>query len=226
MNILVLSDIHGRYDSINKIIEAARSDGIKLDVIVVSGDITHFGGLKEAIRILRSLEILAAEKILFIPGNCDNPDLNSFGDEGPLSNIHKRVFRFRDYWFMGLGGSSPTPFNTLFELSDDEIGTALASMERKVGSGSEVISVTHDPPNGTNLDLNRRGVHVGSRVIMDFILRFKPLLHISGHIHEGRGQDRVGGTVLVNPGSASLGYYAIIKASAGIVMVDLKKTGY
>ena len=35
----------------------------------------------------------------------------------------------------------------------------------------------------------------------DFILEHKPLAVICGHIHEGRGVEKIGETTVINPGS-------------------------
>ena len=42
----------------------------------------------------------------------------------------------------------------------------------------------------------------GSTAVREFIRRHQPMLSLHGHIHEGRGQCKIGRTVCVNPGSA------------------------
>ncbi len=44
-------------------------------------------------------------------------------------------------------------------------------------------------------------MHAGCKAVLDAIRQHQPLLGIHGHIHEGRGNIRVGQTVCVNPGS-------------------------
>jgi Icc-related predicted phosphoesterase len=68
-----------------------------------------------------------------------------------------------------------------------------------------VILVTHSPPRDTACDVVQSGAHVGSRAIRTFIERHQPPVLLSGHIHEaprvsGSHRDRVGRTVVVNPG--------------------------
>jgi Icc-related predicted phosphoesterase len=67
------------------------------------------------------------------------------------------------------------------------------------------IYIMHSPPFGTQLDLVQGGESAGSRSIRTFIEGNQPLLTLHGHIHEsprlsGTYFDRIGGTLLINPG--------------------------
>ena len=67
------------------------------------------------------------------------------------------------------------------------------------------IYLMHSPPFGTRLDLIQGGKPAGSRSIRGFIERNQPLLTLHGHIHEspeisGAYMDRLGETVMINPG--------------------------
>jgi Icc-related predicted phosphoesterase len=44
-------------------------------------------------------------------------------------------------------------------------------------------------------------MHAGSTTLSKVIDRCQPLLGLHGHIHEGRGQIKIGKTICVNPGS-------------------------
>ena len=44
-------------------------------------------------------------------------------------------------------------------------------------------------------------MHAGSTTVLKTIERCQPLLGLHGHIHEGRGNIKIGRTVCVNPGS-------------------------
>ncbi len=102
-----------------------------------------------------------------------------------------------------MGGSSPTPFHTPFELSEEEISAALKPL---MVEGA--ILVTHSPPRGHVDELPWSG-HTGSRAIKALVDKFAPRLVLCGHIHEARGVER-GSTTFVNPGPAFRGYSAII----------------
>jgi Icc-related predicted phosphoesterase len=44
-------------------------------------------------------------------------------------------------------------------------------------------------------------MNAGSSAVLDAIKEHQPMLGIHGHIHEGRGNIKIGKTVCVNPGS-------------------------
>ena len=67
------------------------------------------------------------------------------------------------------------------------------------------VYALHTPPYETNCDKMNGGAHVGSRAFRRFLEQHQPPLSLSGHIHEaprvsGHYRDRVGKTVVVNPG--------------------------
>jgi Icc-related predicted phosphoesterase len=59
------------------------------------------------------------------------------------------------------------------------------------------ILVVHEPPLGT-LDLIPSGRHLGSRHVLDLMVRMRPRVLACGHVHESPGIERVGDTVVVN----------------------------
>jgi Icc-related predicted phosphoesterase len=44
-------------------------------------------------------------------------------------------------------------------------------------------------------------IHVGSTAIRKLIEKYQPLLGMHGHIHESYAEDKIGSTVVLNPGS-------------------------
>jgi Icc-related predicted phosphoesterase len=60
--------------------------------------------------------------------------------------------------------------------------------------------VSHTPPLKTTTDRIGSGVHVGSRAVRAFIEEYQPVFCLCGHIHEARSQDRIGNTLVINPG--------------------------
>jgi len=72
------------------------------------------------------------------------------------------------------------------------------------------IFITHNIPYNTKLDVVKDkksyayGKHLGSTVARQFCTRKKPLLCVGGHVHEGRGRDKIGKTVVVNPGMGNV----------------------
>ena len=63
---------------------------------------------------------------------------------------------------------------------------------------------------------------MGNLAVRRYIEERQPLLSIHGHIHEDRGVDLLGDTVLVNPGPLKEGYYAVAELDR-TVKVELKR---
>ena len=63
------------------------------------------------------------------------------------------------------------------------------------------ILISHNPPKGQVVDAVNPQLHAGSQMFTDFIIEHKPLAVICGHIHEGKGSEKIGDTLVINPGS-------------------------
>lgn len=174
-------------------------------MILIAGDITNFGPDEEAIKLLNMFE----KPIMAIPGNCDLRTILKVLDKSKATNLHNKSQRIGNITFIGLGGSNPTPFDTPFELQEDEIESDLEKMITEAENDQDsniVVLLTHAPPYGT-VDEIPIG-HVGSTAIEKFVGRVD--LIVCGHIHEARGVIKVGKTIVVNPGMVSEGHGAIV----------------
>lgn len=111
---------------------------------------------------------------------------------------------------LGYGPTTPTPWNTPREKSEDEVA---ADLEAIMAGIPEVPSVwiVHCPPYGSGLDnafklkadLSAQAnlVPVGSHAVQAAIERYQPMVSLHGHIHESRGAAKIGRTLALNPGS-------------------------
>ncbi|MBN1599228.1 MAG: metallophosphoesterase [Bacteroidales bacterium] len=206
-NILHLTDIHGAVYLIDKIdYELSTSD-----LVIISGDITHFGGTSEVENIINKIKILNS-KILAVPGNCDTLKVQEYLNEISI-NLHNKLITFNNFNFTGFGGSLPCPGKTPIEYTEKEYENFINSMDFSIKPNSDLIVVSHQPPHKTLNDKLLFGMHVGSKTLRNFILNKKPLLYLTGHIHEGIGVDTVYGCKIVNPGPFRSGKYAKIKIS-------------
>jgi len=77
------------------------------------------------------------------------------------------------------------------------------------------IVVTHQPIHGFFDEVN--GVNTGSRVFREYLDRIKPILWITGHIHEHSGWSSRGETIILHPGPLMKGYYGLVKITDGRV---------
>jgi Icc-related predicted phosphoesterase len=191
-----MSDLHGS----ESVLRESRQlwEEHSPDLFIVTGDITNFGPLSYAKELFRDLPV----KTFAIPGNCDPRDIVPLL-EGMGVSLHRRKETFKGKTFVGLGGSSPTPFRTPFELSEEEI---LVSLKPLMVRGA--ILATHSPPKG-HVDFLEWSGHVGSDAVKRIVDEYKPKLVLCGHIHEARGVEG-GAVTFVNPGPAYRGYAALI----------------
>ncbi len=179
---------------------ASKAEQIHAEVLVIAGDITHFGDVQNARELLSSLVKLQLP-IFLVPGNCDPPSLTRINLENALC-IHGSCETYDNTMFVGVGGGNLSPFNTPFEMTEEEIVAVLNQISEKCQLRTRLVLVSHTPPKDTNLDVAFSGEHVGSSSVRKFIEEKQPSIVFCGHIHEARGIDRIGNTVVVNPGPA------------------------
>ena len=188
---------------------AFKAEKIYADVIVVSGDITHFGSVQNAKELLLPLVKLQLP-IFFVPGNCDPPSLAEINLKNARC-IHGSCETYNNLMFAGVGGGPISPFGTPFEMTEDEIMNVLNQSSKRCQPKPWLILVSHTPPKDTKLDAAFSGEHVGSSSVRQYVEDKQPSVAFCGHIHEARGIDRIGNTVIVNPGPARHGQCAIAK---------------
>jgi Icc-related predicted phosphoesterase len=202
MKILAISDPHGDYSKIMEMMEKAGD----FDLAVIVGDITDFGPDEKVEELMEMFD----RPVIAIPGNCDQRSILEVLDASKAINLHGKAEQIGNIRFIGLGGSNPTPFNTPFELSEEEIEKILEGMVCSAENTDDcgtIVLLTHAPPHGARDELPFG--HVGSKSIQKFIGRVD--LIVCGHIHEAKGLEQVGKTVVVNPGEACKGSCALIK---------------
>lgn len=204
MKILHVSDVHGSLGSAEKIRD--RSAELEADLVVISGDLTHFGDVEDAEMILDKISE-AGRPIFFVPGNCDPRALLRWTPENQnIRNLHLNVVEFRGHVFAGVGGAVGS-YGTLLEFSEEEVEEALRGLSLPRGG---FTLVSHSPPYGLEVDYT--GVkHIGSKAIRSFVELREPRLVLCGHAHEGRGVAKLGGTVIVNSGPAKNGYCSVVE---------------
>ena len=210
MRILVIADIHSRFDMLQKIMDEVRDENY--DIIVSQGDFTdmfttttNFTQMEIADVIVQKLMI--PNKPLFcVPGNHDPYELLDIFDDYGI-NLHQKKTDTNGFTMIGWGGAD-TPFRTNFEPTEEETMDVLKGL--LVGVGGEWILVTHAPPKGTKLDIVDKKKHVGSESIRKIIEKKQPLLALCAHIHENNGTDKIGKTTIFYPGPAYSGYYGFV----------------
>jgi len=216
MRLIVGSDFHGNERMVERFVVKAEEE--HAEIILICGDITNFGTLREATRLLSFFTRLRVP-VLFVPGNCDPPSLLGVDLEG-VRCIHGGTASYGDITFLGIGGSPPTPFHTPFEIEENEIMAELNQAAENLNDAQQVILLSHAPPRDTRLDRTSFHLHVGSVSLRRFIEDKRPFLVFCGHIHEAKGRDRINETILVNPGPARHGDYALASIKGSDVVIE------
>ena len=215
MVIVGISDIHGRVEAIDNASEIL----LKADLVLITGDITHFGRREDATEVINRVRRFN-KQLYAIPGNCDYSEVGSFLSAEGVS-LDGQCVVIENYAFIGIGGSLPCPGRTPNEFTEDELATKLNVLKKEIPSDKPCILVTHQPPFGTRCDLVRRGEHVGSNALRSFIMEIEPILCFSGHIHEARGVDTIGLTKVANPGPLFHGGYTLANIEREKVTISI-----
>jgi Icc-related predicted phosphoesterase len=186
---------------------------------------------------------LAAERLdgtgvplVLIPGNDDPYDIDeSLATSQYCVNADGAVVDIPgNMQVVGLGKSSPTPWKTPREVSEDAFREEIYSLADQATDPRRTIFLIHCPPYGSGLDTApvldqnlrlqasagdlMRGP-VGSTGVLEAVQQVRPLLSLHGHIHESGGEKKIGQTLCVNPGS---------EAGSGVVrgyLIDVGSDG-
>jgi len=201
MKIISFGDVHEDTSNLAKI----KYDLETADLIVISGDLTNCHGKTETKKILDAIKKYN-KNLLIQYGNMDKSEVDEYLTSEGI-NLHGNGYIFGDVGIFGCGGSSQTPFNTPSEISETDIEQFLVNGYNKVKDARWKVMVCHTPPRDTATDIVRSGMHVGSQTVRDFIVQYKPDVCISGHIHESRGKDILGNTIILNAGMFRDGWY-------------------
>ncbi len=223
MRILVIADIHGYYEKAFE--NMHKIDTSRFDIMVCPGDFTDMFNQPPGFSQTDVADMLIQKLMAFklpvynIPGNHDPHTVVDIFDEYD-ANLHNRIRIFKGMKFLGFGGAA-TPFDTVFEPSEEEIRGGLERLGKEVKNKNFVL-VVHKPPKNTKLDLVANGDHVGSQAIKKFIEEKQPIVAISAHIHESPGIDKIGETVLFYPGPFYEGKYGVVEIKGDGVKCEIK----
>jgi Icc-related predicted phosphoesterase len=211
LKLLVTADFHGYKKAFEKTFQKAKET--QSDALFVCGDVTHFEPVQRAKELLLMFTVLKVP-VFYVLGNTDLPELANIKIEG-AEHIHAICRVINDYSFIGVSALHPT-----FEVPEGKIMKWLKDGVDGCQQAKPLIIVSHVPPLNTKVDVAYVGGHAGSLSLREFVLERKPVVVFCGHIHEGRGIDYIGDTVIVNPGAARSGYYALVTLN-GRVDVEL-----
>lgn len=151
------------------------------------------------------------------PGNDDQFEVDEIISSAKHVRLAEgRVIEFGDFQMVSTGWANRTPWDTYREEDEEDLAERLKKMTDQVTAPPEkTIYNFHCPPYGTGLDDapeltddlrpkhgGRSTVPVGSKAVREAIEKGQPALALHGHIHEARGNTRIGNTLCINPGSS------------------------
>ena len=155
---------------------------------------------------------------IIAPGNDDPFFIDDvLGSSTSVINPDQRVVELPGgFQMISVGYSNRTPWDSPRELDEDDLTALIDREAAKLPDPGRAIFNLHVPPKDTPIDqavaldkefrpVMRGGspviTGVGSSAVRQAITRFQPMLSLHGHIHESRGEARIGKALALNPGS-------------------------
>ncbi len=173
-------------------------------------------------------------KLFFMAGNDDSYEIDKILDSSDyvINHDNKKVWIDDYHEMVGLSYANITPWHCERDIPEEELKEKIENVVSKIENIENAIFCFHCPPYDTridvapeldkNLKIKTMGgqvimKHVGCKTVREAIEKYQPLLSLHGHIHESPGFEKIGRTIVANPGSE----YAegILKA----VLVNLGK---
>lgn len=204
MRFACFGDIHMAFGAIERLAPALA----EIDAAILTGDLTNFGDPPDALRVVDAVQA-HCPLVLAVTGNLDMlPVIEAFRSRN--ISLHATGQRFGDLGIFGCGGSNITPMDTPTEFEEHELEAFLEAGHARIADARRRLMICHTPPHATRLDRLMNGTPVGSPAVRTFIERRRPDVAVVGHIHEGRGIDQVGETLVLNAGALRDGGYVVV----------------
>jgi Icc-related predicted phosphoesterase len=215
MKLLCISDIHNRIEPFQHIMKEAGP----IDLVLLGGDLTNFGTAADVEKIVHIAQS-ANSPVLAVAGNCDSAAIDQRLEELDVSVAGRGVI----IEGIGVHGLSAAPpwHKKMYGFTELELAQNLEIGYSQVQNAKRRVVLTHVPPHGISLDRTHFFQHVGSSALREFVDKTQPALVVCGHVHESRGVDMLGNTIVVNCGPAGSGYYAFAEIGDQ-VRVDLRR---
>lgn len=187
MRILAITDLHGDTDALERALDTAGA----VDAVLVLGDLSYE---RSVLRRLYARLGSCGAPVYIIHGNHeDEDDAEELAREYGLRWVHRRVEELDGLSIAGYGGGGFSTRRADLDAFAEELPVTMAHRS---------IVVTHAPPADTPLD-ELDGDHVGDKSVRALIERARPIVALSGHLHENFNVGgTLGDTVLLNPGDS------------------------
>jgi Icc-related predicted phosphoesterase len=187
MRILAASDIHGKHDVYEWLVDVAAER--KPDLVILAGDLLGVPDNHDSVeaaqeadreRVCHRLDRLEVP-VLYITGNDDWVEIE---ETSPARrSLHGRRIEVGCFNFVGYQYTLPF-MGGVNERAEEDIRIDLLRLEPQIDSTT--VLVTHGPAYGV-LDRGILDRPAGSVSLGELIDRCRPRAHIHGHIHRGFG---------------------------------------
>lgn len=201
MKLIALPDLHERVDVLKTIENVIR----RADLVLLPGDLANGHGAAGAASVITHVRALNP-RVLAIPGNWDDEAAVALMTREGI-NLHRRHVIRDGCAFVGVGGALPSRRPSANRINEQDLAQALREAMNGVDPTLPLVLMCHQPPLNTRTDVAKSNRHVGSLAVREFIERVQPRICFTGHIHEGAGIDRIGRTLILNPGPLWEGWY-------------------
>ena len=156
-------------------------------------------------------------RVFCSPGNDDQFEVDEIIEASPFVELGEgRVLDIDGYQMVSTGWANRTPWDTYREEDEPDLHVRLEKAISHVTAPAERVFFNfHCPPYRSGLDdapeltkdmmlkdAGRAVRPVGSTAVREAIEEHQPALSLHGHIHEARGNARIGRTLCINPGSS------------------------
>jgi uncharacterized protein len=155
--------------------------------------------------------------VFVMPGNDDPWSCDAVIESAShVQACDDRVVRVGSHEMISCGYANRTPWDSPRELDEDDLYARIRRLAESLENPASAIFNLHVPPYGTGLDTANElnpdltlvyhggqpnPIPVGSHAVRQIIEEYQPALAVHGHIHESRGEARIGRTLCVNSGS-------------------------
>ena len=203
MKIIFLTDIHGAFRKAEEIIRKESPN-----ICIIGGDLTTVGTVKDAKNTVENF-LQICPQLYCLAGNMDLREHDDLYLRMGIS-LNARGIIIEHVGIFGVSSAPISPLHTPYEITEEEISHRIHEGYKHIKHTRKKILVSHAPPYGTKVDIIHSGYHVGSTAVRDFIEDHQPDIVICGHIHEGRGQDIIENSSIINCGAAKEGHYVVL----------------
>ena len=218
MKFLVLSDMHGDFEKLDRLDEKFKA----ADAVIFGGDFSKFKSPETGLPAMEAL-CKKHDVIFSVIGNCDELNLLVESEARDI-NVEGSLVNHEGLFLAGSGGGTKFSGEAPFERTEEDLLSDLKIISNgEDGDWNNLILVIHNPPKDTGCDKIKSGIHVGSQELRNFIEKYKPLAVVTGHIHESAAVDKIGDSVIINPGALFEGRYGWLELEATNGKWEVKK---